>query len=377
MSRLPAALEQEIEDLRQFGVRHTAVADQVILAAEVRGVPVVLYLDRDTYPAQPPRLEIAREWLKSRRGRPIRGLESQEKWNRTLGVGALLRELEKRFIEDPPRPKPEHIDGLIQAPRRIFEWLKNLVRRIFGRRAAGVGAGMPTAIRTRYQEIIGEKTSRVERYSEAVARLMTQWQRKTAGLEQLGREIQVLKRDEEGKLAEAERLVDKLRATGKTIEQIKEDPLYRRCLAAYEELAADLAEKEQRFTELGEDAEAHLSKIHEHEARLETLVRELEELEDESAEVTADLATVELEQEIADLRAGISRAGSDRELRDLLRQFRKAKATVRVTREAADLDDDARDAEYLEVARKFSAAKKFESSVGLDEAAAEPERVND
>ncbi len=116
-----------------------------------------------------------------------------------------------------------------------------------------------------------------------------------------------------------------------------------------------------------EDAEEHLAKIREHEARLEALVQELEELEDESAEVAADLTTVQLEQEIADLRAGISRAGSDEELRQLLRQFRKAKASVRITREAADLDHDAQDAEYLEVARKVAAARRFEASVGLGE----------
>ncbi len=368
--RLPAALKQEIEELGQFGVRHTAVADQVILAADVRGVPVVLYLDRDTYPAQPPRLEIAREWLRSDHGRPIQGLECQEHWNRTLGIGGLLRELEQRFTQEPPRRQSKRLGGLMRTLRSVFEWLVNLVRRIFGRRAGAseITRAMPAAIRARYDEIIGEKTSRVERYKQAVAQLMTQWQGKTADLERLGREIQALERGEEAKLAEAERLVDKLKAAGETAEQIKDDVLYRRCRTAYEELSEDVAEKQERFTALEQDGEEHLAKIRDHETRLETLVRELEELEDESADVAADVATVQLEQEIADLRAGISRAGSDQELRQLLRQFRKAKAAVRITREAADLDAGAQDAEYLEVARKVEAARDFESSVGLGDA---------
>ncbi len=366
--RLPAALETEIEDLRQFGLRHTAVADQVILAAEVRGVPVVLYLDRDTYPAEPPRLEIAREWLRSDRGRPIRGLACQEQWNRTLGIGALLRELEQRFVQEPPRRKPEP-GGLTRLLRSAWDWLKSVARRLFGRRTAvaEVNRAMPAAIRARYDDLIDEKTSRVERYKQAVAQLLTQWQHKTADLERQGREIQALERDEEARLAEAERLVDKLKAAGMTIEEIKGDARYRRCQAAYQELSDDVAEKQERLTELEVDAEEHLAKIREHEARIDALVRELEELEDESDEVAADLATVQLEQEIADLRAGISRAGSDEDLRQLLRQFRKAKAAVRITREAADLDAGTEDAEYLEVARKVEAARRFESSVGLDE----------
>ena len=371
--RLPVALENEIENLHRFGVRHTAVADQVILAVEVRGVPVVVYLDLDTYPAQPPRLEIAREWLGRSSGRLVRGLEGQEQWNRTLGIGTLLRELERRFIEDPPKARSKDGGGLMRTLRSKVEWLKNLVRRLFGGREAAAAAAMPTAIRARYEEIIGEKAFARRTVQRGGGAVMTQWQHKTADLERMGREIQALERGEETKLAEAERLVDKLKAAGNTLEQIKDDALYQRCLSAYEDLSEDLAEKQERFTELEEDAEEHLAKIRDHEARLEALVRELEEFEDEFAEVAADLTTVQLEQEIADLRAGISRAGSDEELRQLLRQFRKAKAAVRITREAADLDRDAQDAEYLEVARKVAAARRFETSVGLGEAVSRAE----
>lgn len=371
MSRLPSALVQEIEDLQQFGLRHTSVADQVILAAEVRGVPVVLYLDRDTYPAEPPRLEIAREWLGRERGRPIRGLACQEEWNRTLGLGALLRELEQRFIEEPPPRRPKRSGGLMAALRSMVAWVRNLVRRLFHRRGAVVTdeIGMPVAIRERYEEIIRDKSDRVERYKEAVAQLMTQWQHKTSGLERLGREITALERGARDKMTEAERLVDKLKGSGKTVDEIKADVLYRRCLTAYEDLSADLEEKRQRFAELEKDAKEHLDKIREHEVRLEGLVREVEELEDESEDIAADLATVELEQEIADLRAGISRADADEELGKLLRQFRKAKASVRITREVGDLDEDAEDAEYLEVGRRASATGQFETAVGLAEAA--------
>ncbi len=380
MSSLPAALEQEIEELGHFEIRHTAVADRVILTAEVRGVPVALHLDTDTYPAQPPRLEITREWTRGRRGRPIHGLEGQERWNRTLGIGTLLRELEQRFLDDPPkRPSPRR-GGLLRALRAFVDWLQGLFRRLFGGRdAAEVTSAMPDAIRARYRQVIGEKSERIERYQQAVAQLVTQWQRKTADLEELGDEIQRRERAEQDKLAEAERLVDRLKAAGQAIEQIKEDARYRRCLAAYEAISADLEEERERFTELETDAEEHPAKTQKHKAQLETLVRELEELEEESAEVAAALATVQVEQEIVALRAGIARTDSDQELQKLLRQFRKAKAAVRITREAADLEVDSLDDRYLDVARKVSAAKRFEASVGLGETgeSAAADRIED
>ncbi len=380
MSYLPASLEQEIEELGHFELRHTKVADQVILTAEVRGVPVALYLDTDTYPAQPPRLEIAREWTRGRRGSPIRGLESQEQWNRTLGLGALLRELEQRFVDDPPRRPSPRRGGLLRALQAFFERLKSFFRRLFGRRdAAEVAPTMPGAIRARYREIIGEKSARIDRYQQAVAQLVTQWQRKTASLEELGEEIQHQERAEQAKLAEAERLVGQLKAAGQTLEQIRDDARYQRCLAAYEGLSDDREEQQERFAELEAEAEEHLAKIQKHKAQLEALVRELEELEEESAEVAAEVAAVQVEKEIVDLRAGISRADSDQELQKLLRQFRKAKAAVRVTREAANLDADTLDDQYLDMARKVSAAKRFEASVGLEETGevVRPDRVED
>ncbi len=374
--RLPAGLEREIEELGHFRIRPVKAADRIILTTEVRGVPVILTLDVDDYPARPPRLEISREWTGGRRGRPIRGLESQDHWNRTLGIGTLLRELEQRFVDDPPRQASRR--GPLQLLRAAFAWLKELLRRLFGRRRAAAASDlpMPDALRARYREIIDDRSKRIERYQQAVGQLMVQWQRKTAGLERLGKEIQRQERAEAAKLAEAERLVDELKAEGLGLEQIKADARYQRCLGAYEQLAADLGDQRRRFSEQEAEAEEYLGKLQEHRARLEALARELEELEDESADVAADLATVQLEQEIADLRAGIADDDSERELRKLLRQFRKAKAAVRITREAADLDDPAQDSEYLEVARKVEAARRFEKSVGLGEAGA-GERVRE
>ncbi len=376
VSGLPAALAREIEDdLGRFGVRHAAAADQVILTAEVRGVPVVLYLD-ETYPAIPPRLELSTEWS-WRGGRRIRGLGSQERWNRTLGVGALLRELEQRFIDEPPtkRRRRRPRTGLLQRLRAFFAWIWNLLRRLFGRAPVRPpAAALSDAIRSRYRQILDEKSARVERYKQAIARLMTQGRKKTAAVETLGREIRRLEQAQEATLAEAERLVDAQKAAGRTMAEIKAGARYRRRLETWADRAADLDSARGRFAELEADAEAHLGKVRRHEAQLEALVRELDELEAEAAEVSADLATVELEEEIVDLRAGISRAASEDELRALMRQFRKAKAAVKITREAADLDATARDAEYLDVARRVSAAKRFESSVGLGE---EPSRAGE
>lgn len=372
MSRLPEDLAREVADLGRFELRHTTVVDQVILTAQVRGVPVEMRLDQDTYPAEPPVMALAKGWAWGRR---IEGLRSLQHWNRTLGMGTLLRELEQQFSEDPPRRSRKE-GGLLDRFRAWLARLWNALGRLFQKRGKTADedfATVPEAIRERYQEIIGEKASRIERYKRAVTQLTRQWQRKTAGIEELGREIERRERAQQTTLDEANGIVDELKAKGRELDEIKTDRRYRRCLRAYEEVSTELEESRERFSELEADAREHLEKIRDHEAQLEALTEELEELEAESAEVSADLTTVELEKEIVDLRAGISRSESDKELRKLLRQFRKTRASVRITQEIADLDEDAQDAQYLDIAKKVSAAREFEQSLGLEETAA-PQR---
>ncbi len=379
MSRLPAALEQEIAELRRFEIRHTTVVDQVVLTAKVRGVSVMVTLDTDTFPGEAPRLELAPEWS-WRDSQIISGLRSQTHWNRTLGIGGLLRELEKQFGEETPRARtPRELrraqrrkrGGLLHTLRTMFTRLGSFVRRLLGRKQAAQKKTMPTAIpdaiRARFEEIINDKTARIERYKQAVVQLTKQWQRKTAALETLAAQVQRLERAQESTLQKANRRVDMLKSAGKLMPEIKAETRFLRYREAYAESSAEFDEAKERFAELETDAEEHLGKIRQHEAQLEILIDELQEIQDEAAEVSSDLITVELEQEIVDLRAGISRENADKELRDLMRQFRKAKASVRITKEIADLDGEARDAEYLEVARKVTAAREFEQSVGLDD----------
>ncbi|MEM7357032.1 MAG: hypothetical protein AAF657_39830, partial [Acidobacteriota bacterium] len=294
-----------------------------------------------------------------------------ENWNRTLGIGTLLRELEKQFVAEPPRKieRREGPDLLVRLWRRLTGWLASLWRRIFRRwrDEEDDEASLTEAIRVRYQEVIVEKASRIERYKQAVAQLIAQRQRKIGRLEKLGRTIEQLEKKQQRDLARAKRNVELLEVQGKTPAEIKQDAEYVRCQEDFAERAAELEEQHERFAELEADADAHNEKVDDHKAQLEGMMDELQELRDEFAQVATDLTTVELEQEIVDLRAGVTRSEADEELQDLLRRFRKAKASVRITREAADRDDGAQDAEYLEVARRVTAAESFEASVGLRE----------
>jgi len=226
-----------------------------------------------------------------------------------------------------------------------------------------------------YDQMIRDNTARVHRYQRAVAELVSQWRRKADRLEALRTEVHDLKEREGKALEEAGKIVDKLKTEGKSAAEIKADPGYLRIREDYEGCAADLAELETRADKLEADAEEHLGKIGGHEAQLEKLMGELEDLKDEAAEVVTDMTLVQLEKEVVDVRAGISHATVAEELHELRQRLRKERAIVRVTREATENGDA--DELYLEVAEKVSAARELEQTLGLEKPpprVPEPER---
>ncbi len=107
MSALPREIERDVAELRtRFGgVDCELVADGLwLLSLTLRGVAVRVLLDRTRFPSEPPPVHIEGGWSHSvvQPDGHVRGLRSQAEWNRTLGLSVLVRELNQRFLEEPP-----------------------------------------------------------------------------------------------------------------------------------------------------------------------------------------------------------------------------------------------------------------------------------
>lgn len=380
MSELPETLRREVEDLpRHYQLRHRTVRGRVIFDLQVRGVPVTMSLDPAGYPAEPPDVELAAGWTwEGANGRKIDSLESQVRWNRTLGLAAVLRELKQRFIETPPRHSKLRAGGarmrrslfefLFGWVRKLWEWIRRrrLVAAIPGSTEPAARSSEAEALRARYDAILRDHTSRLHRYQGVVDELLEQWRAKSGRLDELRAEIGRLEEREAEALEAARRTVDELQAAGKSTAEIKADPGYRRVQAGYEESTIRLGELRDRVADLETDAERHLAKVRKHEVQLEGLAVELEKLKSEAAEVITDMTLVELEKEILDIRAGLRKSGAAEELESLRHKLRQEQARVRVTREATAIDEGDDDV-YLEIAEKVSAARELEATLGLGE----------
>jgi len=223
----------------------------------------------------------------------------------------------------------------------------------------------PHVVRAKYDAIINEKISRIQTYKQAVAGLIAQQENKLAAVRNLTEETGNLERLKAGALAKAKQTVEKLKAAGKSEEEVKSNEDYKRCLAAYNDFSSTLAEKQSRITENENDIETYRKNIGDHKVQLQQLLRDVEKIRSESADAVADVITAKQEKDIADMLSGIAQDGTAKELQDLRKMRQELKAEARISKELAGTDTKAQEAEFLEYARTSASNTEIDSLVGL------------
>lgn len=255
--------------------------------------------------------------------------------------------------------------------RALGRWIKAVGYMLTGQMDAArrILDTNPHVVRAKYDEIVREKTSRIHQYKQAVAQLISQEQRKVSKIKELTADVERLERLKAGALAKAKQTTEKLKASGQSLEQIKADEDYQKCLVAYNEFNSTLAEKQARITELESDVSGYSKTIADHKVQLQSLLREIEKLKSEASDAVADMITAQQEKDIADTLSGIAQDGTAEELQNLRNLRSEVKAEARVSKELAGTDTKAQEAEFLDYAAKSSASDEFDALLGLSEEA--------
>jgi hypothetical protein len=223
----------------------------------------------------------------------------------------------------------------------------------------------PHVLHAKYDAVIREKVNRIHLYKQAVAGLIAQQEQKMAKVKQITDEVTNLERLKAGALAKAKQTVERLKAGGKTDDQIKEDEDYKRCLAAFNDFSSTLAEKKDHIAEVEKDLATYAKSIGDHKVQLQQLLREVDKLRAETHDAVADIITAKQEKEIADMLAGIAQDGTAQELQNMRQLRQEIRAEARISRELAGTDTKVQEAEFLEYARRTAASTEFDSLVGL------------
>lgn len=249
----------------------------------------------------------------------------------------------------------------------VFRWIKAVGYLMTGqidsaRRTLDTN---PHVIRAKFDEIVKEKTARIHHYKQAVAGLIAQEEAKIQKIKDLTEEVGRLENLKAGALAKAKKRVDELQAQGAAKEAIHKDEEYMKCLAAFNDFSSTLNEKQERITELEADVATYGDRIAEHKVQLQSLLREVDKVRSEAADMVADVITAKEEKDIADTLSGIAQDGTAKELQRMRELRREVKAEARISKEMAGTDTRAQEAEFLEYARNSEAKDEFDALIGL------------
>jgi hypothetical protein len=228
----------------------------------------------------------------------------------------------------------------------------------------------PHVVRAKFEAIIQDKVNQIHIYKQAVAGLIAQQENKIAKVKTLTEEVANLERLKAGALAKAKQLVAELTRSGKTSEEVHASEDYKKCLAAFNDFSATLAEKLDHIAGLEKDIAGYAKTIGDHKVQLQQLLRDLEKMKSEAADTVADVITSKQEKDLADMLSGIAKDGSAEELQRMRQMRQELKAEARISREMAGTDTKAQEAEFLDYARKTAASSEFDSLIGLGEKAA-------
>jgi chromosome segregation ATPase len=235
----------------------------------------------------------------------------------------------------------------------------------------------PYVIQATFDRIIEEKKVRINQYKDAVARLISQQEQKMATAKSLTEEVTKLERMKEGAAAKAKLLVQQMQNAGKSMDEIKHNEEYLKCLSAFNDFSSTLKEKQDRIAELETDISAYGNQIGQHKVQLQGLLRELEKVKGEASATVADVITAKEEQEISNILAGISTDRTGKELEELRQMRADAKSKARVSKELAGTDTKMQEQEFLDYASKSASSDEFDKLIGLAGSADKQTKVAD
>jgi phage shock protein A len=223
----------------------------------------------------------------------------------------------------------------------------------------------PYVVQATYDRIIHEKKDRIQQYKDAVARMIAQQEKKAAKVRSLTGEVNHLEQLKQGAAAKAKSVVATLQAQGLTLEQIKANEDYIKCMTAFNDFTSTAAEKTKHIEELETDLAELAKSIAGHKIQLQSLARDIDKLKSEANDAVADMITAREEEELADMISGISNDRTSEELSELRDLRQQQKAEAKISKEMAGTDTKVQEAEFLDYARNNVATDEFNKLIGL------------
>lgn len=214
-----------------------------------------------------------------------------------------------------------------------------------------------------YDQVIGEKESRVHQYKEMLASMMTQQARKEASINKEIQEIAKLEKLQNGATTKAKQILDRF----SNKEEAKKDPEYIQCQASFRDFSSTLAEKRKNLAEMQSDLEAVTKNINQHKVSAKSLLYEVDKIKQEKVDAIGKIIAAKQDIETSNMASGISKDRSSKELQELRELVNETTAHAKVSREMAGIEQANIESDFASYAENSVADAEFDKLVSSSE----------
>jgi len=252
--------------------------------------------------------------------------------------------------------------------RSFFRLLGSMFKWMFGwaGRTSDAMASNVNVMAATYDNSIKKGTNDFNTLQDAVSQILRIKIDKETQFKNLTKEVERLTNVKTGAGNKAKQMVDKLKAEGKSVEEIKLNAEVIKCQGAYNDASSSLKDKNDRLTELDAEIKSYDGTVAKYKAQLQQMQRNVENLRNEKSEAIAETAASRQANDINRLLTGIATSTQDEDLEAARRARKEMKAKAQISSELAGNDAKVADAEYLRYASDHEANSEFDNLLGLD-----------
>ena len=143
----------------------------------------------------------------------------------------------------------------------------------------------PKTVCNAYEVIIRYKRRNIQRYKEAIGKLLALVEQKESSLEHLAADINELKKRKADAIAKTKTIATELQKAGIPDDEIEQHPDYVRCVPVSNDLDSTLEKKNARVAKLKKEIERAQEDIESHKLQITSLHRDLDNIATELAEL--------------------------------------------------------------------------------------------
>ena len=218
-----------------------------------------------------------------------------------------------------------------------------------------------------YDASISKSKSRYQTTKTALAELISLEKEIVATMKGDGEKLERHQAIKFGAQASMQQIIDKLRAAGKSKEDIMADPAFIESKGSFESASTKLEEAQKSYDKKEEVLKTRRAAIAKQKTALQSMQRTAQDLEAEKQEALADVAVARQQEAVNNVLNGMSVDTTDQELEKTRKARNRVVARADISSEIAGVDANSTDEKFIAMASQSKASKELDSLLNWGE----------